>query len=74
MHKTSIFFCQNVHVNGGGRNPVDEHFAENIAYFQASSSLACTYASTDLAGLSCMSSSDGTLGFRTRSTSLEDSI
>lgn len=73
MHKTSIF-CQNTHVNAGGRNPIYEHFAKSIAYFQASSSLACTYAATDLAALSFMSSPDRTLRFRTQSKSLEDSI
>jgi len=73
MHKTSIF-CQNIHVSGGGRNPVCEGFAKNIAYFQASSSPACAYAATDLAALSFMSSPDGPLGFRAQSHSLEDSI
>lgn len=50
MHRTAIFY-QNSHVNEGGRNPIYEHFAKNIIYFQASSSFAWTYAATGLAGL-----------------------
>lgn len=68
------FFCQNIHVNGDGKNPVYEYFEKNIACFQVSLSLASTYAATDLAALSFMSSPHGTLGVRVQSKSLEDSI